>query len=41
VAPIFKSLDRGNHGDLKPELILKGFEKIGIQLKDGEMKMLK
>ena len=41
VGPIFRSLDKANHGDLKPEVFSQALEKIGITVKDSEMKVLR
>lgn len=41
MAPIFRSLDKSNHGDLKPELIVQAFEKMGITIKASELNLLR
>ena len=37
---IFRSLDRGNIGDLKKTDLIKGFQRIGIELKSNEISLL-
>lgn len=41
VGSIFRSLDKGNFGELSEQQITAGFEKMGILLKPAELRLLK
>lgn len=41
IGPIFKALDRQNHGDLKEQQFVIALDKIGISLKAAELNLLK